>query len=309
MHCESVLNKATIMNQHDDLPSPPEITEDELKKCRESGDYCPILFEWYKFVGALCNFFACISPQSPAFSQIEPLHHAVLIGLLNRCSRLMLANIALSHNGLYGETTSILDRCIFESCIKVVWLCELSSKTKFEQFIADGLKTELKFKEKINANISSRNNKTLVIEGRMLASIDHYVASSGLSEEQIELINKLPSLLDMIGGKQQELLYIVAQKIGSHHVHGTWPSLFLHYVRLEENGFFSPRDHDCETHANQYVIIPLFVLEAMGSFVRFVFSRQEDMENCLGLIKATKDEVLKLNKEISGNDFELFSSI
>lgn len=296
-------------NQSINIPNPPDITEDQLQKCRDSGDYCPILFEWYKFVGAICNFFACIRPDSPAFLPIEHLHHAVLVGLLNRCSRLMLANIALSHNGLYGETTSILDRCIFESCMKITWLCEETSKDKFEQFIADGLKTELKFKKNIKQNIASRNNKSLVIEERMLASIGRYISSSGLSEEQINASKALPSLFDMIRGKQNELLYIVAQKIGSHHIHGTWPSLFLHYIRLDDSGFFSPRDHDCETHVNQYVIITLVVLKAMESYVRFVLSPSDDMKNCLGLIAATKTEILKINEEVVGKDFEFLSDI
>jgi len=33
-----------------DVPSPPEITEDQLIKCRETGNYCPVLFEWYKYL-------------------------------------------------------------------------------------------------------------------------------------------------------------------------------------------------------------------------------------------------------------------
>ena len=99
------------MNDHHEVPTPPKFTDEEMLACREFGDFCPILFEWYKFVGALCNFFASIQQDSPAVKSIEPLHYAGLIGSLNRCSRLMLANVALSHEGLFGETTAIIDRC------------------------------------------------------------------------------------------------------------------------------------------------------------------------------------------------------
>ena len=292
-----------------EFPLPPVITDDDLKKCREHGDYCPVLFEWYKYVSELCTTFACIDPLSPAFQKIDALNHGVLIGLLCRCSRLMFSNIALSHEGLFGETTSILDRCIFESCVKIIWLCEQNSKDKFTQFIADGLKTELKFKEEINKNIISRNNNPLEIEKRMLASIEHYIHSSGLTEEQINMASKLPSLFNMIDRDKSELLYVVAQKIGSHHVHGTWPSLFLHYIKLKENGFFSPRDHDCETHVNQYVLIPLLVLHAMESFIKFVFSKKEDMKSLLELLDSVRKEILKINTEVVGNDFEIFKEI
>lgn len=294
------------MCQQFDMPKVPTITEEQLKQCRANGDYCPVLFEWYKFTGELSNFFSRLRPDSPAFKQIELLHHGVFVGLLNRCSRLMLANIKLSHQGLYGETTAIIDRCIFESCIKIIWICNKNQIERLQQYIADGLKTELKLKDKINENISSRGNKKIVIEERMLRSIDKYVASSKLTEKQVNDIKKLPSLFDMVIEVQDDLSYIVGQKIGSHHVHGTWPSLFMHYLILdEESGMFSPRDHDCATHQNQYVITQLFVLRAIEAYVSFIVSGQTEKDNCLGLVRATKDEILKLNKEIIGDDFEL----
>lgn len=293
------------MCKQSDLPQIPTITQEQLEQCRTSGDYCPILFEWYKFTGELCNFFARLRPDSPAFIQIEPLYHGIFVGLLNRCSRLMLANIKLSHQGLYGETTAIIDRCIFESCIKIIWICNKKSTERFQQFIADGLKTELRLKEKINEKITSRENKKLVIENRMLESIDKYISSSNLTEEEIKDIKKLPSLFDMVTEVQDDLSYIIGQKIGSHHVHGTWPSLFMHYLSLDKNGFYAPRDHNCATHENQYVIMPLFVLRAIEAYVQFIISEQPTKNNCLGLIKATKNEILKLNKEIVGDDFEL----
>lgn len=293
------------MCQQSDMPQIPTITQEQLEQCRISGDYCPILFEWYKFTGELCMFFARLRPDSLGFIQIESLYHAIFVGLLNRCSRLMLANIKLSHQGMYGETTSIIDRCIFESCIKIIWICNKNSTEKFQQYIADGLKTELRLKEKINENIISRGSKKLVIEKRMLESIDKYIASSKLTEEKIKSMKKLPSLFDMVTEVQDDLSYIVGQKIGSHHVHGTWPSLLMHYLTLNESGFFAPRDHDCITHENQYVIIPLFVLKAIEAYVQFIISEQTTKNNCLGLLKATKEEILKLNKEIIGDDFEL----
>lgn len=104
----------------------------------------------------------------------------------------MLSNVVLSHKGLFGETTSIIDRCIFESCIKIFWLCDEPTDEKFEQFIADGLKTELRFKEKITEKIASRGNKSILIEERMLASIKRSISISGMSEKQISKSKKLP---------------------------------------------------------------------------------------------------------------------
>lgn len=287
-----------------DVPLPPEISKDQLTKCREKGDYCPILFEWYKYVGLLCNFYASIHRDSPCVRKLLPLHYAVLVGLLNRCSRLMLANVALSHQGRFGETTAILDRCIFESVIKTIWLSTNRDEESFVRFIADGLKTEIEFKNKIDQIISERGGGPLIIESRMIESINRYITNSGLSEQEIVESKKLPdlaSIIDSIGGNR--LLYIVGQKIGSHHVHGTWPSLRLHYLK-EHNGLMVPRDHECETHVNQFAFIPLFVVDAVRAFIGYICCDPDDANGLSQLLNAVKDKIMELYSEVVGNDFE-----
>lgn len=288
------------------LPQAPVITKEQLEQCKKSGNYCSILFEWYKFIGELSNFISRLRPDSPAFIEIDAIHHAIFVGLLNRCSRLMLANIRLSSKGLYGETTAIIDRCIFESCIKIIWLCHDNTPEKFKQYLADGFKAEFKLKEKINKNIDSRDKKQpLQIEKRMLESIDRYIASTKLTESEISSTKKIPNLFDMIDEiESDELIYIVGQKIGSHHVHGTWPGIFMHYINLDESGFYAPRDHNSVTHENQYIIISLFVLLAIEAYINFIISEEETKSVFLQLIANTKNEILKLNKEIIGDDFE-----
>lgn len=285
------------------LPDAPEITPEQMERCRETGDFCPVLFEWYKFTGALCNFFARLQADSPALTAPAPRDYAVLIGLLNRISRLMLSNVALSHNGLFGETTAIIDRCIFESAIKIIWLCETNGQDRFDRFVADGLKTELKFREQIQTNIEE-HGETLTIESRMLASIERYIQSSSMSAADISASKKLPDLASMISAtRASKLLYLVGQKIGSHHVHGTWPSLRLHYLQ-DIDGVLGPRDHDCQTHVNQYVFVPLIVLDALRSFVKFIFRAPEDSEQMIGLLDSIESEIMGINSEAVGNDFE-----
>src|SRR4051812_42822895 len=91
------------------LPDPPVFADKLVEQCRHDRDFRPILFEWYKYVGVLCNRAACLAPDSPAFRKIPAVHYAVLTGLLNRCSRLMVANVRLSCTRRYGETTRLLD--------------------------------------------------------------------------------------------------------------------------------------------------------------------------------------------------------
>ena len=221
----------------------------------------------------------------------------------------MLANIALSHKGFFGETTAIIDRCIFESVIKLIWLCSKGDEQSFSIFIADGLKTELELKKKIEKNISIRNGNPLIIEARMLTSIDNYISCSGLTETQIESSKKLPDLAAMIEDVGRDrLIYIVGQKIGSHYVHGTWPDLWKHYLEVKD-GEFHLRDHDCPTHLNQYVFVPLFILEVMDAFIKFICQDQEDAHNMTLLLVSVGKEIHRINIEVVGEDFEQIEEI
>jgi hypothetical protein len=293
------------MNMEDEeqnfLPEPPKFTEQQIKYCKESGDYKPILFEWYKFVGSLCFTIAFIQPNSPAYRIITPQHYYILSGLLNRCAKLMLSNIALSHEGKYGETTVIIDRCIFESAIKVIWYCENPSNEEFTRYLADGLKTELEFKERIEADIVNNGGQTLPIQTRMLSSIDRHITASGLSQEEIRSAKKqrdIASILDSLG--YDRILYIVAHKIGSHHIHGTWTSLLYHYLEKSENTenfIFAPSGDFHDTSINQFMFIPIIVLNALQTFVRYVLDPNEAEALCR-LLESTKEEIRLVYDEV-----------
>ncbi len=299
-----------VMTEQMPVPSPPKFSDEEIKKCRESGDFMPMLFEWYKFVGHLCIFFALIKRESPAFREIPAIQYSVLTGLLNRCARLMLANIALSHNGRFGETTALLDRCIFESCVKVRWLCHKSTDDAFSRYLADGLKTEVELSAEIQGNITTREgNRVLVIEERMLKSIKRHMALAGLTEVDIAATKKLPNTAAMLCDLGQDrLMYVVGQRIGSHHVHGTWTSLLMHYLE-EEDGSLVLRDHDCDTHPNQFVTVPLLVLTAMDAYIGFMVGATEDIEPMKGLLTSVEQEILKINSEMAEGDFDAVPEI
>jgi len=288
------------------LPDPPQISEQDLQKCRDSGDYCPVLFEWYKFVGSLAVTLSCLQRESPALRNVPEQEYAILVGLVNRCSRLMLSNLALSHEGKFGETTAIIDRCIFESCIIIDWLCRSNDPDRFVRYVANGFKTELEIRQQIEENISARGGNILVIEKRMLDSIRRCISESGLNESLISSTKKLPDLASMIkdlGRPRNE--YTVGQRIGSHHVHGTWVSLDLFYLERDKSGVLRPRCHPCETHANQYVYIPAVVLGALSSFVEYTFLDCEEKTIFLRLFEDTNLEISKINNELIGNDFSL----
>ena len=289
------------------FPEPPIITDDLLNKCREIDDFTEIIFEYYKYIGILANYYASIQLESKILKPIKPINFAILTGLLNRCSRLMLANMRLSHDGLFGESTSIIDRSIYESVVKIMWLSKTGEEENFRRYLADGLKSDIEFKRKILEKIKNRSGSLLKIEKRMIDSIDKKVIDTGMSEEEISNTKKLPHVASMVENIGFErLLYIVGQKIGSHHVHGTWSSLILHYLE-EDNGIYTLRDHNCPTHINQFYYISVIVIQSIISYVEFICKEIADANILTLVLKALIDQLKEYETEFVKDDFELYS--
>ena len=280
------------------LPEVPNIKDELVSRCAEKGDFAPVLFEWYKYTGALANFFARTRQESPCLRKIDAQHWQVLIGFLNRCSRLMLANIRLSSGGLFGETTGIIDRCIFETCVKLRWLCAKRDDESFRRLILDGLKSDLQLKKIIEENVAANQGNALPIEARMLLSIQSALQSANATETDVETCQKLPDLASMIaayGGNRLE--YVVGQRMGSHHVHGTWVSLERDYLE-DSDGVLGPKDHESSTDQNQYLFGILTVLESLDGFVEYVLEGSPESVVFKDLIEAVRDEVLEYRGDL-----------
>ncbi len=295
------------MNSEDaTVPKIPEFPEELWEQCRKDGDFMPIFFELYQEVGLLCNTAASLLRESPAFRAVPPAHYAALTGMLNRCSRLMLANVHLTADGLFGETLVLISRCIMESTIKVRWLCLKDSVESFERYLADGLKKDIELKDIIETNVREREGKRLPIEERMLNSVNRCVRLSGMSESQIRDAKKLPDLRSM----QQDLklpkgYYLVTQSLASHPVHGTWTDLVLNYLEEGSDGNLQPRDHDCPPSPTQFVMTSCVVLQSVESFLRYVFPRRKDAEPFLEVMDSIRDQLWKANNEHVGTDFDI----
>ena len=83
----------------------------------------------------------------------------------------------------------------------------------------------------------------------------------------------------------------------------------MHYLEENKEGMLRPRDHDCETHVNQYVIIPLVLLSTLKTYINFIFASQDDVEPMESLIDSIAREIRTLYEEVIGNDFALAEEI
>lgn len=268
----------------------------------------PILFEWYKYIGVVCNILASISSESLAVRKMPPLNYAILTGLLNRCSRLMLSNIRLSVMKKYGETIMLLDRSIYESAVIVRWLCLKDRDECFHRYLAQGVKSDLKLKDHIQQNIAERGGDALVIENSMLSSIEECIKSTNLSEKQIHKMKPLPDLWSMCRDVGlSEKFYIGTQRMGSHEVHGTWTALRSHYLRQDADGAYRLRDHDVRPHENQFMVIPLIILDTLNQFIEYSVPNPTHREPIQLIVADARAEILKLTQEIVSPDFEFDS--
>jgi len=287
------------------IPDLPHIDHNQWIICKNNSDFRPITFEWYKFIGQLSASIANIKFHSPVIKIINNVNYSIMIGLLNRCSRLMLSNIALSHKGKFGETTAIIDRCIFESAIKLRWLIKKDNEKAFKFFLAKGLITEVVLKEKIQSNIDNREGKILPIENRMIDSANKHIRLSGLDEQEIKANNnKLPNLSSMIDElEESEFLYIAGQRIGSHHVHGNWPSLLFHYLEEDEEQGLKPRGHNCEPQIDLYLFISFIIIMTLEQYTTYII-RSEHTKGFLLTLSSVRGELIKIYEEIVEDDFK-----
>lgn len=254
----------------------PEFSS-ETSEALANGDALPAVFEWYQHVGLTIHFVASISDKSTSYILQNPIHWAILRGLLHRCSRLMLANTALTHQGVFGEIAKIIDRCIFETAIKARWLALTGS---FSRYLESSLKPEATFKKRLLSDISRAGRETPK-QTRMLASIERHRWLAGVNWEDVSNSKKLPpidSMLDQL--KIDPLIYIVGQQLGSHAVHAGWPSLLDDYLYVTVAGEFELRDHDVEPHSGQFLAAIIHVLDAAMDVLRCAFELSAAEQLC-----------------------------
>ncbi|MBK9578946.1 MAG: hypothetical protein IPO40_17890 [Fibrobacteres bacterium] len=273
------------------FPPFPEIAESEYEECAKRLEFSPILFEWYKLIGVLCCSICSIARRSPIWV-IEPtnIQYGILVGLINRCAKLILSNMALSFEGKNGEATSIIDRCIFETAIKIQWLCLDLSPDKFARYLSEGLKSDVVAKEDVLENIRVRGYQT-EIEKRILAAIEKRIFQSKMTEDQIVASMKLHDLATMIRDLNlPRTQYVFGQKLGSHNVHGNWSALLWFNLNVDSNGEFSPNDNFAPTAQDQYAATIRNVLSALGSYL-----------NCFGIkCPEIESEINKYFEKIDG---------
>lgn len=292
------------MNDESDLirqlPIAPNPREESLLSIRDRREWTALFFEWHKTIAEAALLFSFMQKTSPALKKIDNLKYVLLTALLNRCARLMMANLRAASEDRHDEAISILNRSIKESAIKLMWLCETKSRDRFKRMLADGLKGDLELKAHITKNIKERGHK-IAIEDRMLKSIQLALRTAKLSEKYVRNSKKLANLqilMNEVG--LPDLSYVVIQRMGSHSVHGTWSGMLAHNLDVAGSSVTLRPDFN-SPHPNGLMITSLIVLEALRSFVLFTTKRNEHSDP-LVKVDSYRSELLRHNSIMARAD-------
>ena len=95
-------------------------------------------------------------------------------------------------------------------------------------------------------------------------------------------------------GTKDQLFYIVAQSMGSHHIHGNWTSLVSDYLEKTPEGTFVPRVEHVGIHINQCLYVPLVVIPSMRSYVAWAMLDTPEKQNVLDFMVSLEQEIKQI---------------
>lgn len=284
------------------FPDPPEFAEADFDRVKSTRNAMPLLFEWYKWTGLVATQMASLALDSPGYRKLPELEAAVLRGLLNRASRLMIASLRLASFQEHAEAIRLLNRSIGETAVIVQWLCHSGSGDPFRRYLAKGLDAELRLKANIEENIRNRG-LTSAIEKRMLQDIATLCKLAQLSEDEVRSTKPLPDLASMLRTLgHDDLSYTVMQRLGSHAVHGTWSDLLSHYIE-RENGVFVLTDNVVVPEGTEFLSSATIVLEAVARYARFVLLNEAFASDIAQVAQDAINEIVRIHRLTNGDDY------
>jgi hypothetical protein len=213
------------------------IDKSVIRKFESEDEFMTLTVGLMIEVGQYVCLASCILPgDRKAWS----LKEAILGGHLVRLYKLISAVLDQTCQRR-RETTVVFGRMAFECIINLKFLLKNASTKLFESYIHYSLKHEKKLRAAILKNIKARGGETLLIEQRMLNSIDKSFKKSKTSPDQIN-----SKYLKNWGGKNLfdkardvglEEAYLAAIGGPSHSVHGNWQELLEYNLKENESGF------------------------------------------------------------------------
>ncbi len=249
------------------------VTEEVLAGFTEQDHFSHLAFDLYKETGILLSVCAHLCTEEEANAAVIERNHAICAGLLIRISKFTVAVTQLLATAERGKVVMALHRSVMESAINLRFLLFKNDNEVYQQFVQSSLAPERELVDRIQENIGKREKHEIwPIENRMLDSIQSTCRLSGVRIEDIG-----PRRGQWAGGMKERLkalgeeeLYLFAERLPSHAVHGTWVDLLLHHLE-PKNGGFMPDPSWSPTDPRLVCPVCLLILPVLSPYLETFF--------------------------------------
>ncbi len=254
--------------------TPIEVTDEHLASCRAANDYFPLMRALFNEATRLLTFASAVMHAEPGYF---PRNQAICVGLLVRMSKFMVAALKLTEEHDRGEVVQALARCVMESAINLRFLLKVDSQRFYDNFVARSLGPERELVDLVNRNIKNRDGRRLVIEERMLDTVEEKFRQSGVEIEQVEanVGDWSGGLKERVKALDMEDAYVGFARLPSHAIHGTWVDLLQYHLLPKGDGFEANYDW-AESDGELFLGISLLALQSAREYLK-VFLADDDV--------------------------------
>ncbi len=148
----------------------------------------------------------------------------ISMALLFRVEKLLASIMTLVPPNQHPTAVRVLFRSVWETSVDVRYLVK-NGNAAAHQFRRDGLRRDVETLADIRSNIEARNGVPLVVESRMIESINQRLDVAGIAAEDVEAnSDRWPTVKQRLQDVDQGRVYS-AFAILAQDVHGTMASL------------------------------------------------------------------------------------
>lgn len=281
----------------------PRVEVEPIYSCKTLHESGGIAFELYKEAARVVAFTAHLLDEATAAQGGFTRNQAICAGLLVKISKFMLAVVQLSTGDDRGEVVQALNRIILESAVNLEFLVRAPDGKYFDQFVDFSLGPERELYDQIQANVAARDGEVLPIEKRLLNSINHTCAASGVEIETVQRKRRDwgENVRERLKALGKESLYSTYRTC-SHAVHGSWPDLLTGHLKYKERTkLFEPEPKWTRVGSRLLSPIALLVLEAVEPYLEKFFPASTER----GLLQERMRDLYSRLREVDEADEKL----
>jgi Family of unknown function (DUF5677) len=249
------------------LYRPPDFDDASISSFVDENREPEAISIWYRFLRDTCVQLSTLPHERVGDG--SRLGNAVIRGLLDRIAQLLNSQIVLlAAESHVTETLSVIDRCLHEACVNVIWLCSNSftdcKEPRIRDFVAESIDKMKSADEAIHARAAFEGRQLSPMEERLVGMRGQLMTNAGLSEMDVRKRTKLPKFEERAvaaGYDKTDAIYIHSLK--SDAVHGGWATLHIFHLDFADGEAAFPRNNRTPRDWIEGAFIVLMLLRAL----------------------------------------------